>query len=351
MKDITVLLTSCGGPGSPGVISSLKMVKERKIKIIGCDMKPDASGLYMVDVPYTVPPIQSIEYVTKLIGIIEKERVDVLLPSSSLELIKLAKAREKIENAGTALAGPTLEQLKLIVNKEKCYGFLKYRGVSIPNYFVPRDLDEFKQAVYELGYPEELVCFKPVSGSGTRGFVVLRDNIDKNLLLGSKFTHIVSNLDNICEILSKGEFPNLIVMEYLPGDEYSNDLLVDNGKSLFVVPRLRVKVKAGVSHVGVVENNPEVIEACKDIARLLKLHGNANIQLKYSKDGGLKLIEINPRISGTIVLATAAGVNLPYYGIKLALGEKIPITEIKFGTKMIRYLKGIYIQGGQSWQL
>ena len=32
-------------------------------------------------------------------------------------------------------------------------------------------------------------------------------------------------------------FPELIVMEYLPGEDYSVDVLVDNGKFLSAIPQ------------------------------------------------------------------------------------------------------------------
>jgi len=54
MKPITVLITGAGAPGAPGIIKSLRLVKERKIKIIGVDMDKNAVGFTVVDKYYLV---------------------------------------------------------------------------------------------------------------------------------------------------------------------------------------------------------------------------------------------------------------------------------------------------------
>ena len=84
---------------------------------------------------------------------------------------------------------------------------------------------------------------------------------------------------------------------------------------------------------------------------VLKLDYNVNIQFKNSKNGQAKLIEVNPRIGGTIVLPAVSGINLPYFAVKQSLGEKIPLKKQIKKTKMIRYWKELYIQGSKSFEI
>jgi carbamoyl-phosphate synthase large subunit len=147
-------------------------------------------------------------------------------------------------------------------------------------------------------------------------------------------------------------FPELVVSEYLPGQEYSVDLLVKNGEPLVVVSRRRDVTRLGISIIGTVEDNEEVVKVAKDTVRSLHLNYNINIQLKYSTDRIPKVIEINPRVSGTIVMCTGSGVNLPYLATKLALGEEIPKVTPRYGTRMLRYYEEIFISDkGQSYAL
>jgi carbamoyl-phosphate synthase large subunit len=147
-------------------------------------------------------------------------------------------------------------------------------------------------------------------------------------------------------------FPELVVMEHLPGDEYSVDLLVKDGEPLAIVPRKRDSIKLGISFVGTIEKNDKVINMAMAISRALGLDYNINLQLKYAADGIPKIIEINPRVSGTIVLGTGGGVNMPYLGVKLALGEAIPKVNPAYNTRMIRYWQEIFIDPqGHPFQL
>ena len=84
----------------------------------------------------------------------------------------------------------------------------------------------------------------------------------------------------------------------------------------------------------------------------MNLDYNINIQMRYSSDGIPKMVEINPRVSGTIVLCTAAGANMPYLGVKLALGESIPPVDPEYGTRMIRYWEEVFLdRTGHSFTL
>ena len=80
MDNITVLLTGAGAPGAPSIIQSLRIVKERKIRIIGVDMNPDSVGFSMVDNHYIVPPAGSDEFIDSIIQICNKKHVDVIIP-------------------------------------------------------------------------------------------------------------------------------------------------------------------------------------------------------------------------------------------------------------------------------
>jgi carbamoyl-phosphate synthase large subunit len=131
-------------------------------------------------------------------------------------------------------------------------------------------------------------------------------------------------------------------MEYLPGKEYSVDILCQNGKCYSVIPRSREQVKLGISFIGTVEKNEELIELSRKIIHETGLSYNINLQFKCDENGAPKLIEINPRLSGTVFLCVAAGVNLPYLGVKLALGEEIPRLEPRWVTRLIRYWDGIF---------
>ena len=69
-----------------------------------------------------------------------------------------------------------------------------------------------------------------------------------------------------------------------------------------------------------------------------------NDKIKNSKNNIPKLIEINPRIGGTIILPSVSGINLPYLAIKQCLNEKIPtIKKSKEMDNVLKHLKNAVI--------
>lgn len=344
MKSIKVLMTGAGAPGAPGIISSLRNNNERDITIIGVDMNSRASGFSMVDKGYIVPKASDKNFIDEIMRICKSENVDVVLPLVTKELFKFAESKQCFENEGVKVSISDNESLQIANDKGKLIDFMAEKGLSIPLYRVVKSVKEFKQATKDLGYPQRPVCFKPTVSNGSRGFRVIDPKIDKSyLLFNTKPNSTYITYDEIIDILdAMEEMPELIVMEYLPGEEYSIDILAKKGESIYVIPRRRDRMVGGISVAGTVVNDEEIIQYCKDIIKILNSSGNIGIQVKRNIEGKPMILEINPRVQGTIVLCTGAGVNMPYYGIKLALGEEIPKVDIKWNTQMIRYWNEVY---------
>lgn len=340
--DVTVLMTGAGAPGAWGIIRSLRATEERSVRIIGVDMDPDAYGFALVDGYYTVPPGDDPSYVPRIADIARTEDVDVVLPLTTDELEPLATERDAIPaNVMVSERDP----LATANDKGKLYRFLGENGFdSTPAYRRVDTESAFVDAVESLGYPDQPVCFKPPVASGMRGFRVLETGTDRlTRLLEQKPGTAVTTLAEVLPVLSSADsFPELAVMEYLPGEEYSVDVLAMDDSVGPVIPRTRSRTRAGITFQGTVEENETLIEEASGICRALGLEYNINLQFKYDADGNPKLIEINPRVSGTIIMCVGAGANLPYLGVKHSLGETVPPVDVQWGTRMTRYWKEVF---------
>ena len=103
-----------------------------------------------------------------------------------------------------------------------------------------------------------------------------------------------------------------------------------------------VLIVCGVSLIGEFPDDQKVRKQVEKVIKEFGFSYNVNIQLKYRKADSSDMpfiYDINPRISGTIVANSGAGINLLYYGIRLALNMPIPDkSELKYsGVKMVRY--------------
>lgn len=339
---VTVLMTGAGAPGASGIVRSLRATDERNVRVVGVDMDPDAYGFGLVDESHVVPAGTDDGYVQRIAEVAAAADADVVLPLTTDELRPLAVGRDDIP---ASVLVSQLDVLDVANDKGELYEFLDRNGFDCaPAYRRVADQDAFVDAVEALGYPEQPVCFKPTVGSGMRGFRILDDRTDRvTRLLDEKPGEAITTLDQVVPVLAEADpFPELAVMEYLPGEEYSVDVLGMGDDVGPVVPRSRARTRAGITFQGVVEEREDLIEAATDICGDLGVEYNINLQFKYDADGEPKVIEINPRVSGTIIMCVGAGANLPYLGVKHALGEPIPAIDVQWGTRMTRYWNELF---------
>jgi len=339
---VTVLMTGAGAPGASGVARSLYTNGERPVRIVGVDMNPDAYGFSLVDTGYTVPGGEEDGYVERMLEVAHRERADVVLPLTTAELSPLAAARDRFD-ATVAVSAP--EPLATANDKGALYELLASEGFACaPDFRRVGTESAFVAACEELGYPERPVCFKRPVASGMRGFRVLDPDADRlTRLMEQKPTAAVTTLEEVRPVLaSAATFPELVVMEYLPGREYSVDVLAQGEAAAPVIPRSRARTRAGISFEGVVEENEELIAAARSVCRRLGLEYNVNLQFRYDEADEPRLIEINPRVSGTIIACVGAGANMPYYAVKYALDEPVPDPTVDWGTRMVRYWQELF---------
>lgn len=344
MKPVTVMITGAGAPGAPGVIKSLWYNGERSIRVIGADASGEAVGLKLADASCQIPMAEASDFTDKLLQVAVEEKVDVILPMVTRELEVLSLNKDKFQNEGIIVSVSDIDPLRIANNKGKLLTYMKDKGLPVPLFFIVNSKAEFVKAAYELGYPDNPICFKPLDSNGSRGFRIIDPKISRyKLLFEMKPTSTYISYDEIISIFDESEiFSPLILMEYLPGSEYSVDLLVDHGRPLYTIPRRREAICAGITIKGEIVQDDEVINYCNEIVQSLKLHGNIGIQVKQSRNNIPFILEINPRIQGSIVHCTGAGVNLPYYAVKLALQEEIPIVSVDWNCKMLRYWKEVF---------
>ncbi len=342
-KEINVLMTGAGAPGAAGILKCLQ--SDPGIKVIAADANPNATGRWLNGQFEKIPLAQDKNFIEQLLSICERRIIHVVLPLVTKELIPLAQNKRKFEEQETKVLVSDVDSLEVANNKSRLYQFLEWRGIEVPKYKVVENIDQFKLAIEESMASQKRVCFKPSVSNGSRGFRVIANDIDEHdLLFNEKPNSTYISLGDAMRILSSKPFPELLVAEYLPGDEYSVDCLADHGEVKLIVPRLRTKMINGVSVEGEFVDDKNIIAYCSQIIKELRLHGNIGIQVKRSSEERSLVIEINPRVQGTIVAGLGAGINLPVLAIKQELGLPISDEElqVKWGTKFSRYWNEVY---------
>ena len=340
MNDISVLITAAGNQYMPGICRSIKENGERKIRLIGADMNQDDTILQMCDAYYKVPRVDDPGYIEALLSICKTEKVNVLLPIMSAELEALADNISEFEALGTKVSVSRSNALKIANNKLALFRFMEAEGMRCPKYMLINSVDDIDEAIRAIGVP---CVFKLNTGSGSRGMRIVDPAISRrDILLHEKPNSVYTTAEDLREILKYGQMPPMHAVEYLPGNEYTVDMLLDNGTVRYCLCRRGLFVQGSIILNGIVENRPEITEMCAKVASRLKLHGNISFDVKERADGVPVIIECNPRATAGIAEFTASGVNLLYLCIKMLLGEPLPSIEPKYGVVMVRRYMEMY---------
>lgn len=350
MKEIvTVLVTGGGAPGIAGTFYALRNNPDKaRVRIMTCDIRDEVIGKYLADVFYKVPEPEKPNFIDELLEIAAKEKVDVILPQVTRELLPLAENLSKFKTQGISVAVASKESIERANDKWCVLEAAKECNVPGPESRLTSSEDDLKRAVDFFGYPKKKVVVKPRRSNGLRGLRILSENTwDVERFLREKPENLDINLSNLVSILRNGRWPELIVQEFLPGEEYTVDVFRGRYGSI-AVPRLREEIRSGITFRAKVVLRDDLHKFALSLAEQLNLKYAFGFQFKLSDSGVPKLLECNPRVQGTMVAAMFADCNVIWWAVKEALGEVVnpskPKQEVD-GLRIIRYWGGLAVYG------
>lgn len=300
----TVLLPGGGGDAAIGAMRSLRRAGFAG-RIVSTDANPLSTGLYLADAHHVLPPIADDTFFDRALEVIEKEKIDVIFPTSGFDTLIYSQKKQELQDRGVVVAISDWPTIETCIDKWLFYEKTRER-FPLPN----TTMDPEAQTAFP--------CFvKPVRGKGARGIARCND--------AAELAYQVSQRDD------------LIISDYLPGEEYSIDCLSDlTGKALAAVPRERIAVKEGICVKGRTVRDAEMEQACKDLAEFLGLQGPSCIQMKRDADGKMRFVEVNPRMGGATIFATLAGVNIAWLLLELSQGREVDVEPFREIT-VLRY--------------
>ena len=334
-------MTGAGAPGGPGIIKCLHA--DPRIELVVCDVNSEASGRFLNKDFFQTRPASDPSFAEFLLKKCIELKINILFPLVTRELFLLAAQKNLFEKAGVKVIVSDEQALNIANDKSKLHVHLTKSGILTPVYRIVNALDELEKAFNDLGYPQKKICIKPSISNGSRGVRIIDPQMDEyDLLFNQKPNSLYITKNGLFRILGVKQFPELLVAEYLPGEEYTIDTLMNNGSARLIVPRLRTKMNGGISVAGAIVKQDEIIAYITQIANSLKMHGPIGYQVKKAEDGRFKILEINPRIQGTSVSLTGAGINLPLLAVLQEAAVDIDIPEVKWGTKFVRFYDEVY---------
>jgi carbamoylphosphate synthase large subunit len=274
------------------------------------------------------------QYLAWCLDFCRLHRVDIFVPGKEASLI--SSAHPAFLEIGTrVLSVATTPVLDILHDKARFYETVDLPLAPPPDFRVVENIDQFDAAFAELRALYPTLCIKPSKSVYGLGFSVLdeRRSCAQILLDGAQY-HI--GLDDLRSGLAQqGSFRTMLLMEYLEGHEYSVDCVADHGRLLCAVARQK-PMTAGHGQTIVVHT--DIQAATAKLTADYALNGVFNVQFRET-GGQVRLLEINPRMSGGIGMACVAGPNLPF--LTLAAFDRgarsIEIPAIRAGIRVAEY--------------
>lgn len=307
-----ILVTGCAGDISQSIA---KIIRTTFIgsKIYGVDTHNDHPGKIYFEECFMVSSASSTGYIHDLHSLIQKLKIDIIIPASEAELKFFLKQNITIIS-DVPLITANFKSLEIGFDKLKTVHFLKNEGLLFPLTFITGEITE----------PLIPSIIKSREGSGSKTII---------------------KIENVKDfIFYQEKYPEFICQQYLlPDDEeYTCGLYRTlTGEIRTII--FKRKLRGGLSGSGIIVYNDQINDLLRKVAEKLDLAGSINVQLRLT-DKGPYIFEINPRFSSTVLFRHLFGFSDLVWSIKERMGQ--PIEEHKVpgaGSKFYR-ISEEYIQ-------
>ncbi len=278
----------CGTEIANEIINSLKNHKYFKVKYASSEEMSYCN--FRDGTIHILPYVSDKSFLDELNRLISLEQIDFIIPAHDDVAYELSLIESSIK---ANVIGQNKEINQIVRFKDVTYTYFK-------------DLIPLAKYNIEIRNENDFPVFvKPKRGQGSQDSFKIKSNNEYETFI------------------QKYDVNNFVVMEYLSGDEFTIDCFSHNGDLLYFGARTREKTTRGISILSTFVSednlNSEFLNYATIISRNLNMHGIWFFQMKFDNNKKLKLLEIGPRVSGTMMLNRARGINF----VELALYQKL----------------------------
>lgn len=304
-----VLVFPCGSEIGLELHKSLNV--STHFTLIGGSSVPDHGQYVYTNYVGDIPSVDDPDFLTRLNIIIREQQIDYIFPAHDSVVLKLAQARAAGKLACEVITS-SVETCE--VSRSKLASYERFETILLVPTIHKAD---------SLGDNDFPVFLKPDVGQGSKG------------------TYKATTKQDVEFYTAKD--PSLLVLEYLPGKEYTIDCFTNkDGKLLFCEGRERSRVSNGISVNSSSVADDRFRELAEKINSELTFRGVWFFQVKERASGELVLMEIAPRVAGTMGLVRGKGVNLALLSLFDAEGIEISIIENSYQLTIDRALQNSY---------
>ena len=286
MKARKVLVFPAGTEIGLEIHQALQHCKE--VELFGAGQAVSNHAPFVYERYYQLPSIHEENWLSALVELCNSLEIEYIFPAYDDLIVALAKHREDIP---AIVLTATNEVCRITRSKSRTYQAL-CSVVRVPRTQNPANA---------TGFP---LFVKPDCGQGSQG---------------------AQQVCNASELLTAvASINDPIVCEYLPGEEYTIDCFSDRERGvLFCGARVRIRMRNGIAVHTKTVSLDGVKEIAEAIHKVLGMRGAWFFQLKRAREGELTLLEVAPRIAGSMSTHRVQGINFPL--LTIFEHERLPL--------------------------
>jgi predicted ATP-grasp superfamily ATP-dependent carboligase len=286
-----VLVFPCGSEIGLELYRSLS--NSTHIELYGASSISDHGSYVYERYTESIPSVDDENFIEAINDFVRRNSIDFIFPAHDSVVLKLSQNQAQLACDVVTSSAETCEVSR---SKAKTYKRLQAE-VAVPNDFTSLT------NIPEDSFP---VFLKPDVGQGSKGTAT---------------AYTQAEVDQL-----KAKDDSLLVLEYLPGREYTVDCFTNrNGKLLVSEGRQRARISNGISVRSQPVKDDRFTELAHKINAAMNFQGVWFYQVKERINGELVLMEIAPRIAGTMGLLRARGVNLALMSIFDRMGFDVAV--------------------------
>ncbi len=270
------------------------------------------------------------EFAAKVVDLVANSPTTVVIPGTDESIASLRPWRGRIEkHAKLALASE--EALDLATNKATTLALARQLGIPVPRGAVVGPFEDVCSAALEIGFP---AVVKPVMSwlrehGGQR--LLARDVMDE--------TEAIAAGKELAQV-----GVGCLVQEWVPGRREAVGLFRAGGKILAEFAQAAMRTTPVLGGAFVLRESipmPEDIRAAAvALVNAMELDGYSEVEFRRDRRGRALLMEINPRLSGSIELAARCGIDFPLLLWRWAAGGPLEkVNGYRVGARL-RWLSG-----------
>lgn len=311
----TVLVSGASGIVGYGILRSLRGSRRDDLRLVGASIYDDSVAPAFCDIFELAPRTDAPHYIDWLTAIIARHGVNLIVPGIEIDLYKWIDHIPEIRRAGAAALLNNLALVRLC--QDKWHFYLDLRGAGLPC-AIESSLDtDFDSLVAAFGLP---FLLKPRRGFASKGIVRVHD----------RETFEAHRVDI---------GPILMVQPIVGNDdaEFTAAAFGDGRGGFSAVMTLKRKLsRDGFTDKAEVVPSDEFLGVISALCRRFTPEGPTNFQFRLADDG-IKLLEINPRISSSTAIRSAFGYNESAMALDYVLDRRLPVQPAIRRGRAIRY--------------